>query len=175
MDAGTAAVLGALAGSVATIGAAMATGWAQREGARITARSEHRRERREPRYNAYKEFIAEATRMRNASAVWGIDLSHTSEVDDEIIDYWRLVENALKNKARDVVLAGPTKVTKAVIELERLATELVVEFMTYRDVVGQEPLQSEMRRQLLLKAREFESALVSFKLSAQVALDDDGS
>lgn len=56
-------MLGALAGSVATIGAALATGWAQREGARITARSEHRRQRLEPRTAIYKEFISHATQL----------------------------------------------------------------------------------------------------------------
>jgi hypothetical protein len=64
MDAGLAAVLGALAGAVATTGAAFATGWATREQAKIAARGEHRRQRRDARHGVYKEFISTASELR---------------------------------------------------------------------------------------------------------------
>ncbi|MGW7548452.1 hypothetical protein ACWGKQ_46160 [Streptomyces sp. NPDC054770] len=64
MDAGLAAVLGALAGAVATTGAAFAAGWSAREQAKFAARAEHKRQRREPREKAYKAFLSEAIALR---------------------------------------------------------------------------------------------------------------
>ncbi len=177
MDAGLAAVLGALAGSVATIGAALATGWAQRESALITVRSEHRRDRREPRQNAYKEFISIAHRMRNLTAAWAVDVNLTPEIDDTREEAWSQTERTLKQVATDAVLAGPTPVAKAAIELTQSATQLVINLKTYRQCVaeGQGRLVREMRRQLFVSATEFDAALSGFMLIAQSALDDDGS
>lgn len=67
MDAGLAAVCGALAGAVATTGAAFATGWWQRENVLIAARAEHRRQRREPRSDVYKTFVAAVVETRDAA------------------------------------------------------------------------------------------------------------
>ncbi|MEW2573583.1 hypothetical protein [Streptomyces sp. NPDC047070] len=177
MDAGTAAVLGALAGSTATIGAALATGWAQREGARITARSEHRMERRQPRHDIYKEFITEANRMRALTSVWGIDLHLTPEPTDQRVRHWGEVARSLESKASDTALAGPAPVSKAAIKISRMAAELNISLGTYRSVVddGETVLQQEMRRQLLAQATNYSAALTEFILTAQSALDDDGS
>ncbi|MFF1845241.1 hypothetical protein ACFVW9_26530 [Streptomyces sp. NPDC058217] len=61
MDAGLAAIGGAIVGTFATLGASLAAGWFQREGVRITARSEHRKQRHSAQESAYREFIKAAT------------------------------------------------------------------------------------------------------------------
>lgn len=119
MDAGLAAVLGALAGSVATIGAALATGWSQREGARIAARSEHRRERREPRHEVYRQFIAEANHMGQQAAVYctlGAALRpdyYTEARTQRVHEMTRLIQS----KATESALAGPKDVTESALKI----------------------------------------------------------
>jgi hypothetical protein len=180
MDAGTAAVLGALAGSVATIGAALATGWAQREGARISARAEHRRQRREPRRDAYKEFIAEISRMRSqVRAISDGAGFPPREVDQEMLRDLRRVADAIKAKSTDVALAGPRTVTEIAIEIEAVASWLpeIVEFTASVPFDGPEvdELRAETHRLFREKSVELGSAFKQLVLEAQAALDDDGS
>ncbi|MFC8173085.1 hypothetical protein [Streptomyces sp. NPDC057325] len=179
MDAGLAAVLGALAGSVATIGAAFATGWAQREGARITARSEHRRQRREPRYAAYRELIAAGSVMRGHIALSGLD-EETLLGELNVEEYRNLLlEDArdLKEKATNVALAGPRKVTGVAINIDRLSWELAVILTSIHKL--NTPEGQAMRQRVERHAERVASDLVrhleNFVLSAQAALDDDGS
>lgn len=184
MDAGLAAVLGALAGSVATIGAALATGWAQREGARITARSEHRRERREPRHDVYKEFIAEASRMRDLVGVFAIDAEMIGRIplrvlsDDFISNLYDLSE-VVKGKSTDAALAGPRGITEAATKVSNLSRELVIDLKTLKEVSEDESRDARFLRHVreatFATTRAFQNSLDEFILCAQAALDDDGS
>ncbi|MGI5511134.1 hypothetical protein [Streptomyces sp. CA-106131] len=183
MDAGTAAVLGALAGSVATIGAALATGWAQREGARITARSEHRRQRREPRHGAYKAFIAEASGFRDYVGVFTV--SYTvfpyDRVDVMFSGRCEELADAVREKWVDVALAGPKKLADIATSLERLSNVLVFRVVGLRRLLDSEGRTQETStydsiKELIAKdAEEFESELDRFISVAQATLDDDGS
>ncbi|WP_436979162.1 hypothetical protein [Streptomyces sp. enrichment culture] len=178
MDAGLAAVLGGLAGSVATIGAAFATGWAQREGARITARSEHRRQRREPRYAAYRELIAAGSVMRGHIALSGLDEEILlSEFGEEYRNL--LLEDArdLKEKAINVALAGPKKVTGVAMNIDRLSWELAVILTSIHELNTSEgqAMRQRVERHAERVASDLVQHLDNFVLSAQAALDDDGS
>ncbi|MEJ8647337.1 hypothetical protein WKI65_04460 [Streptomyces sp. MS1.AVA.3] len=179
MDAGTAAVLGALAGSIATIGAALATGWAQREGARITARSEHRRERREPRHDIYKEFISEANQLSHQT---GLYLSFDVDLmpDDITEDRRQLlsgVSAALDEKALEAALAGPKRVTEAALETARLSHRLVGSALNFQGLTEErhQRMRDSVRKSLLAICRRYERSLEGFVFQAQSALDDDGS
>ncbi|MGW3760714.1 hypothetical protein [Streptomyces sp. NPDC005131] len=181
MDAGTAAVLGALAGSVATIGAALATGWAQREGARITARSEHRRERREPRHDVYKEFISALTAMRFMASVFAIDAEHAPDnIDDELMGRWLEVVNRIGPKAIETTLAGPKDVAKAAIRLHQLGDDIYIrlkylERLLASNEANDQAIRVMVRRLLFEEAKQFQRRADDFIFTAQAALDDDGS
>ncbi|MER6532160.1 hypothetical protein [Streptomyces sp. NPDC001508] len=181
MDAGLAAVLGALAGSVATIGAALATGWAQREGARIAARSEHRRERRGPRENIYKEFVASVTRMRLWSGIYSLDPDVIPDDmgEEETGEIFRVV-NEIERKATDAALAGPKKVAQAARRVARIGYEMAAYASALpRFLTGNAERDRETRRRVQLQvnalAKQFEQSVDDFVLDAQAALDDDGS
>ncbi|MFI8834029.1 hypothetical protein ACIGPN_23780 [Streptomyces afghaniensis] len=124
MDAGLAAVLGALAGSVATIGAALATGWAQREEARIAARAEHRRERREPRLEAYRAFISATSDLREQSTFFTVRDLVPDDLDEVTTDLLFQAVSGMKESALEVSLAGPRRVSKEAIKIQRLGSEL---------------------------------------------------
>ncbi|MFF3774321.1 hypothetical protein [Streptomyces sp. NPDC002232] len=182
MDAGLAAVLGALAGSVATIGAAMTTGWAQREGVRITARAEHRKERREPRHGAYRDFIAVASRMNDHVAILTVSYeSFPSErIDEAFSARCEEAADAVKEKWVEVALAGPKGIAETASKLERLGNALAFRVMGLRQYLSGERTASEdtlrgIRDRIATEAAEFEQALDQFVFRAQAALDDDGS
>jgi len=181
MDAGLAAVLGALAGSVATIGAALATGWAQREGARIAARAEHRRERRGPRESIYKEFVATATRLRVWSSIFSIDPDVVPDDlgEEDAKEIFRIIVE-IESKSTDAALAGPKKVAQAARRVARLSFEMASMVTALpRFLTGNAERDRETRRRVRLQvnelAKQFEKSVDDFVLSAQAALDDDGS
>ncbi|MEV0480065.1 hypothetical protein AB0I69_05500 [Streptomyces sp. NPDC050508] len=178
MDAGTAAVLGALAGSVATIGAALATGWAQREGARITARSEHRSQRREPRQAIYREFIAVGSLMRNHTSPYSLGEEYIpNELDEDHRNRIFEAAQVLKNKAFDVALSGPEQVTKVAIRIEHLSWELaaILGALEQLNIPGNEQQRQRIRAHVARTAGDLGKELDSFVLAAQKALDDDGT
>ncbi|MFJ3922764.1 hypothetical protein [Streptomyces sp. NPDC090022] len=182
MDAGLAAVCGALAGSVATIGAAMATGWAQREGVRITARAEHRKERREPRHGAYKEFIAVTSRMNDHVAILAVayDAFPFERINETFTARCEEAADAVKEKWVEVALAGPKEIATTASKLERLSNALTFRVLGLHQYVSGERTTSEealqgIKDRIAEEAREFEETLDRFVFLAQAALDDDGS
>ncbi|MGW7277035.1 hypothetical protein ACWGIV_01735 [Streptomyces sp. NPDC054844] len=106
MNAVVAALLGTLLGALATIGAAVVTGWAQREGARISARSQHVKDRHEPRRSEYRAFMKVAT-----------DLNERILTTDGYRDTTREEELALRRHVYErwieVSLLGPDSVIEA--------------------------------------------------------------
>ncbi|MFE2687517.1 hypothetical protein [Streptomyces mirabilis] len=184
MDAGTAAVLGALAGSVATIGAALATGWAQREGARIGARSEHRRARREPRQETYKEFISAALAFRTEIVRFTHVDFMPDQIDEATTDRLYEAAQAIKERALDVALAGPRRVSKEALKIERVSGHLssVISFLKYvmendgyADTDADRRLLHGTRKDIARDARKIDFSVDRLVLRAQGALDDDGS
>lgn len=183
MDAGIAAVLGALAGSVATIGAALATGWAQREGARITARSEHRRERREPRFGAYKALIVEASGFRDHVGVFTevLAIFPYGRIDEPFAERCEALADAVRERWVTVALVGPKEVAEIAALLERLSRSLVTQVVgvwLIIDTTGSAPgapLSGRVEEAIIKDVTEFERGLGKFISLAQETMDDDGS
>jgi hypothetical protein len=180
MDAGLAAVLGALAGAVATTGAAFATGWATREQARIAARAEHKRQRREPREKVYKAFLAEATALRNLLQVMGYFRSlpeavRRAELNPEITAQAEEIEAQLKQHFVEVTLAGPESVQESAVAIEYAS----------RGLVGMAGVLTRMRWEAEEERAHWEHAwsymealdraFSDFSKQAQAVLDDDGT
>jgi hypothetical protein len=183
MDAGLAAALGALAGSVATIGAALATGWAQREGARITARSEHRLQRREPRNASYKAFITAVSHMRDLTTIFVVsyDQFPFERVGEEFAQRCSQVADQVREAWVDVALSGPKNVTEVASSLERLSnalafrTEGLVRLLSTQERVLSSSAYEGVKDVIAEEAQKFDDAVENFILLAQTALDDDGS
>jgi hypothetical protein len=182
MDAGLAAVLGALAGSVATIGAALATGWAQRESVRITARSEHRRERREPRQTVYGEFISLLFELRNVVAPLAVvtDDGFTDQVNQIPVDQCVNLADRIVGKSIDVALSGPAEVTRRAGNLQALGFMLAVAVRAVQERFAEDGWETEHRRTLAhsyltKRTLEYQNSLNEFVVCAQAALDDDGT
>ncbi|MFE9063236.1 hypothetical protein [Streptomyces violaceusniger] len=188
MDAGLAAVLGALAGSVATIGAAMATGWSAREQSKMAARSEHLRQRRDARQAVYEEFIdatqahAELTKIllapvpevladlqRMRILPQGMDLAAV------IRESKSLSENLSKVSTR-VQLAGPKEVSTAAALVDDKASDVYVSLslMPLPSYPGM-PSLAEQWRKGAMRYVEFSEARDDFFERARIALDKDGT
>ncbi|MEU7642064.1 hypothetical protein AB0C11_39630 [Streptomyces sp. NPDC039016] len=116
MDAGIAAVCGAIAGSFGTVAAALATGWAQREGARITARAAHVKDQRQPRYDAYKELLRSGRDLAL--------LPPSGAVDDDMADCATELIGRIDDAGLEVVLLGPASVIDICLKLLSEAHEL---------------------------------------------------
>lgn len=179
MDAGLAAVCGALAGTFGTIGTAFATGWWQRQNAQLTVRAEHRREQRQPRYDAYKAFssacaeLAELARSRNTE----------NPAFEAAID----LESTVKAQWVEISLLGPAYVLGPANSLRASALKIMPAMHRSSHAGSDEDAQSPESRQRITDA-VYESfalldsvadaayqALEAFAAVAQQAMSDDGS
>ncbi|MFJ7340136.1 hypothetical protein ACIQU3_07485 [Streptomyces sp. NPDC101110] len=182
MDAGLAAVLGALTGSVATIGAALATGWAQREGARITARSEHRRQRLEPRTAIYKEFVSHANTIQGIASRFIVDPEaiDLDAINEDVLRGVTSAAHGIEKAWADVALAGPESVATCAGEIyaHSIRMTIAVNEVARRNS-GEIPLNPG--RELATRVAVSDSAhrlwmkVDDFAPLARQALDDDGS
>ncbi|MFF1377548.1 hypothetical protein [Streptomyces sp. NPDC058308] len=178
MDAGIAAVCGALAGSVATIGAAFAAGWWQREGARIAVRAEYRRERRQPRHDAYKELISAASEIMELS-------KYSNPGQSEFDEPFEAAIVRLKETWLEIALLGPQNVVDLGSEVQRAALEMKRK-ARYMVLVGNrvaETPEEEGRNVVAFSERMGEygtardrlsASIPPFRKAALVALDEDG-
>ncbi|MFD5207748.1 hypothetical protein ACFWNF_12590 [Streptomyces anulatus] len=181
MDAGLAAVLGALAGSVGTVVAAVA----QREAVRITARAQQRNERRQPRHDAYKAFAMAVTEVRKRVSF--NEYEDTTEREEE--DF----RNELYERWIDLSLMGPESVVNAGSELLDEALKVVfvmgeTRYLGNRAIVVHERSDSNEEEQEVAdaeynayvdlvweRARGLMDSITAFSLVSQSALDDDGT
>jgi hypothetical protein len=181
MDAGLAAVLGAMAGSVATIGAAFATGWSQREGAKIAARVEHRKDRRQPRYDAYREFIDAVSVLRDIPQAPAENIEQrVHEAGARIKEAWLTVSllgpesvqnvaTSIRNKCVDFeTTIRATMGTPRSIDIDN--------FWMNRNRPDDRRMQGRiMMAELMAGRSELDDALQDYISAAQRVLDDDGS
>ncbi|MFF5649515.1 hypothetical protein ACFY8N_13905 [Streptomyces collinus] len=102
------------------------------------------------------------------------------DLTDDDIRQWVNLAGRVKEKATDTALAGPKKVTESALVLEH-ASEVLVRKMamfqqvTSEDVSVSENVKTQIRRDFLAAGRDLDRCLRSFVLTAQAALDDDGS
>lgn len=161
MDAGLAAVCGALAGSLGTIGAALATGRAQRAGAEIAARAEHRKARREPREAAYKKYATSVAVLMDWE-YYDDEPNQDDELHPILLD--------IRQAWTDVLFAGPKRVTAP-------ADHLMDACVAFRVAVRERAL-TDFDSPMAWVAdarRDIRVCLGLFVDAAQRALDDDGS
>ncbi|MGW2380202.1 hypothetical protein [Streptomyces sp. NPDC001658] len=178
MDAGLAAVCGALAGAAGTVGAGIATGWTQRQVARITARAEHTRQRRESRLSVYKEFISAYEEFQEIT-IPVVFMSgprqgfFTAELENSVGQSMQ----RLKGAWLDVALAGPEETSRkadALFSAARVATARIHEIAETYHTFDVDPEQLGSLWESLAEMVNVGS-IRDFTVSAQTVLDDDGS
>ncbi|MFG2916258.1 hypothetical protein ACGF0D_25630 [Kitasatospora sp. NPDC048298] len=165
MDTAFGALIGAVVGSVTTGGAAFASGWFQREGTRVAARAEHRKERRQGRQDSYRTFLTTSVDLVAIARQQCRNARIGDEFDTELMNS---VAHALTEAWIDVSLYGPQEVTmRAAAVMEALGrlmagSAFVAESM---DVTNAFPED----------INNFDRTTQEFMYAAQLALDDDGS
>ncbi|WP_371796028.1 hypothetical protein [Streptomyces sp. NBC_01718] len=103
MDAGIAAVLGAVTGSISGVIGSITAGRAQREGVRMTVRSDHAKERHQPRRDAYRAFL---------QVLLDLDARlNTPAYEDSTPEEEKQLRSDLDSRWIDVALAGPEEIT----------------------------------------------------------------
>ncbi|WP_405609036.1 hypothetical protein [Streptomyces sp. NBC_00076] len=185
MDAGLAAVLGALAGAVATTGAAFATGWSTREQAKIAARAEHRRQRRDARQVAYEELINAMVTL--AQAVVSVGLGVTAQqkqasLQEQAIflpdmNEMKLFEETIRKTATKVTLAGPASMSERVEGVRKIARSIMVNLLRIKMSVEHPGIPEHKNGWRLVEADRIVlyQMIEDFSRDAQAALDDDGT
>ncbi|MGP4002497.1 hypothetical protein [Streptomyces sp. 8N706] len=175
MDAGMAAVLGATAGALATTGAAIATGWASREQAKIAARAEHRRQRREPRQEIYKRFIGAANNAEWHFAALPLLIAafDRDELEaQERIGRFSEMTDSIQETWLDVVLAGPAEIAQTASAIKDACQSLTICAHAFSEGGH---AKSILERDARAFSKELSESLARFIAQARDALDDDGS
>ncbi|MBQ0974750.1 hypothetical protein KBZ00_27005 [Streptomyces sp. RK31] len=103
MDAGIAAVLGAVCGSISGVIGSVSAGRAQRESVLMTVRAEQLKEKHQPRRDAYKAFL---------QVLLDLDARLNSPAyEDSTAEEEQQLRSSLDARWIDVVLAGPWSIT----------------------------------------------------------------
>ncbi len=122
MDAGLAAVLGALAGAGGAVGAGLIAGVSQWKTAKLGARAEHTRQRRESRQIAYAKFIE--AHMEFAQLLHPLRFESVPRRELFTSEAARKVDAACDRVQLtfiDVALCGPRKVTQVADEQRKVS------------------------------------------------------
>ncbi|WP_156107371.1 hypothetical protein [Streptomyces violaceusniger] len=177
MDAGLAAVLGAIAASVGSVAAA----FAQHETARISARADHRRERRQPRHDTYRVFIQQVILVKERVAYDGYEDTTFNEEEALI--------KSVHESWIDVSLLGPQPVISSASRLRDDALEVVqlmaitrrlqerITYMDEEDDAIEEALDDygSSVDYLYEAAQTLTRSVDQFSTVASASLDDDGT
>ncbi|MCZ4117829.1 hypothetical protein [Streptomyces sp. H39-S7] len=180
MVAVAAALLGTLLGSLATIGAAIVSGWAQREGARISARSQYIKDRHQPRSDTYKSFMKMAVDLTDR-------VVENDGYEDTTADEERTIRKKISEHWIDLSLIGPNSVIAAGSEVRDRCFS-VVRQMTRTREFGYEVADSDQQDEgepiavyenamgiLDELAYALFDEVKQFAEVASAALDDDGT
>lgn len=175
MDAGIAAIGGALAGALATLGAAFVTGWVQREGARISVQAEYRNELRQPRREAYREFISAATQLSSATA------SEVLALDENLLNGALRLGGPIDKAWLDISLLGPKRALANATQVRRHAFAAIDLLYTWKIWLsnGAGGPEDDRRGEVLSQQLDNLAVLLSksvedFAESAQQALEETG-
>ncbi|MFG2928720.1 hypothetical protein [Streptomyces achromogenes] len=183
MDAGLAAVCGALAGAVGAVGAAWAASRAQWKSARLTVRSEHLRQRHDKRAAHYKTLLSAISDLQGAlnggSYFPGSELHRFTE---EYCDAAEACVKKLRDAVEDVALFGPREPRDLAVRILRTA-EITMwavfdlgAINSASEVTYPEPEVVERSVATVRRGKDRLSELLdAFSESARVALDDDGT
>ncbi|MGY1502921.1 hypothetical protein ACW4TU_41205 [Streptomyces sp. QTS52] len=181
MDAGLAALLGALAGAVSATAAGVSTGWATREQAKISARAEHYRQRIEPREAAYRAFItANNALVEHMGRKYGFpsDSAYLSSAPSrEFAGEGRELAKTIRNCWQDIALLGPPAVAEAATSAEaeafQLASQCLMHALSETFEVSAEKMTHTANR-AHTRYNNLKQSIITFTSAAQQALDSDG-
>jgi len=178
-----ATLLGTVVGALATLGAAVASGRFQREGAQIAARAQLQSDRRQPRNDAYVVVLDRATRLRDRV---GTDLYEDTTVEEE-----RALEETVKNMGwTELSLLGPSSVIAAASLVRSNCLEIIDQMRRTRvlsqrflatdeeDTVAYEAAEREYSAsvdQIYEVGRRLSENLTIFAVNASAALNNDGT
>jgi len=180
MDAGTAAICGALAGSAGTVLAALATGWAQRESSRIGVRAEYQRDRRQSRHENYRKFIAAADEIKDLTLYQWTPLTGPETTTPEEIVRITELANELRAILVEVQLAGPTRVIEiaGTVYVACKQLSMTLEGLTGLPEATGQPDRTLARESLCewtrASANLLSESLGAMKVIALNVLEDDG-
>ncbi|MGW0633583.1 hypothetical protein [Streptomyces sp. NPDC002758] len=189
MDAGLAAVLGAVAGAIGTSLAGVSTGWASQQQAKIAARSAHQLERRQSRETAYRAFMRAADTLHEHVAPmvssWGMAEGFVIRrtPNQDFCDEAAAHGGVLRDAWLEVSLLGPSSVLDPAVSVLELGKDVFggcsLVFMLSHIDLSEEP---EMRDEIAYAQQrtrdatsQFGKKIQEFGKSAQRALDDDGA
>ena len=176
MDAGIAAIGGALVGAVAALGTAALTTWVQRETARTTVRAEYQKEVRQPRRDAYRKLISAGIELAESAAgewIW-IEQEHVTpalNLKDPIDESWL-----------EISLLGPVNTAAAATEVRRQAYVVFGHLWSLRSFWNSSPAAPDVEEERVTQlGSEIDSAAVALRdavlalsRSAQISLEDTG-
>jgi hypothetical protein len=190
MDAGLAAVLGAAVGAIGSGTAAFMTGWwasrqtrwqleGQQSLAREQVRFEHLKERREPRSQAYSDFITHIEKMSVGShaalhALLADDESVVREFEDSLTE-WR---NQLNKLLSRVCLEGPQEIVHPATQAYRHVLDFSHRISLnslYAQREGVDQTVARVGEQFNLITESVDIPLEIFIESARQVLDDHGT
>lgn len=159
-------MLGALAGALATTGAALVAGWASREQARISARVEYRKLLAEPRREAYRRFVEAATAYLEHLE----KLTATRRVDSAFVQEAMGLTRPVREAWASVALAGPDSASDCAGDFRKECARHAQSLSPYLGA-GQ---PAERWREASAAYPELWSQLDAFIAQVQAALDDHG-
>ncbi|MEU3074388.1 hypothetical protein [Streptomyces laurentii] len=179
MDAGLAAVLGAVAGASGAVGAGLVTGISQWKTAKFGARAEHTRQRREFRQASYRKFIEAHWAFAEIVDSFYFEQDPTPEIfTSQTADRLEEAMKGVQTAFLDVALAGPKEVAHAAEEQNSTVRVTAKRFheiaLCYAGADGYESdaipgfFQSLQGATAMLGIRDFLDV-------APIALDNDGS
>lgn len=165
------------------VGAALAAGWLQREGVKISARAEHRRQQQDARRSVYKEFIA----ATDAVAVKVAIPLHRDSIPVILftVEYMEELSGLLERLRAawlEVVLTGPKALLEIATEIRDSANRIQgcsLIFSAIRAAREHDPVDwpvppDRQVEQFKRGMVEIPADVQRFALAAQDALDDAG-
>lgn len=177
-----ATLLGTVVGALATLGAAIASGRFQREGAHIAARAQYQNERRKPRHDVYKVVLETAMKVR--------DRINQSGYEDTTAAEESALSEAIANvEWVELSLLGPEPVIAAGADLRDLCLRTCDQMWRVR-VLGQRHIRAnEEDGDIETAEREYSASvdyiyelgtllaasINEFSVHASAALNDDGT
>ncbi|MFH8837333.1 hypothetical protein [Streptomyces sp. NPDC017868] len=173
MDAGIAAIGGALVGAVAALGTAALATWAQRANAQATVRSEHQKELRHPRREAYGRLIPVGMQLAERAAgdfIWIEDAARSDALE---------LKGPIDESWLEISLLGPPLVASSATEVHRHAHVVfdhLWQLESYMQSTGRddEDLVERLSTDLGESSEKLRDAVLAFSRTAQIALEATG-
>lgn len=159
--------------AVATLGTATLATWAQRANAQATVRSEHQKELRQPRREAYGKLIPAGMRLAECAAgdlIWVEDRARSQALE---------LKGPIEESWLDISLLGPPHAASSAIDVHRYAHVVfdhLWQLESYVRSTGRddEDLVDRLAADLDESSQKLRDAVLAFSRAAQIALEATG-